>query len=173
MPGPDVKASNPLTMAPSPVAGFGGSVAPPTGGMAGMAGMASEDPPFSGQPCSMGDSQVCTCEDGVSQGTQSCQFEFDSPTKGAFGPCSSCQQAGPAPTGGMSAAGMGGAAGMGAAGTGSSGTGGASGTGGTGGQPTQPDRCDPDDCPDPLLGSACCTDDDECGVRLLLSCNAR
>jgi hypothetical protein len=86
-------------------------------------------------------------------------------------------------TGGAPPAGGMGSSGTGNSGTGSSGTGGmpqsgSSGSGGMGasgsggGQPDPP-GCNPRDCDRPLLGEACCTDDDECGVRLLISCNAR
>jgi hypothetical protein len=54
-------------------------------------------------------------------------------------------------------------------GSGSSGTGGM-GASGSGGQPAEPE-CDPDECDDPLLGEACCTERGRCGVRLLISCS--
>jgi PPE-repeat protein len=190
------------------VAGFigapptGGTAAPGTAGSPGGAGMGSgyvPPPVFSGEACNQGDSEPCTCEDGVSAGTKVCRFERTSPTMGAYSMCEGCEapaepEAGTDGGSGTGASGMGasgtgasgtgggasgtGASGTGASGTGASGTGasgtGASGTGGTSGGAGEPARgCDPDDCDDPLFGSACCTDDDECGVRLLISCNAR
>jgi hypothetical protein len=49
------------------------------------------------------------------------------------------------------------------------GTGGSSGSGGSGGGGSQ-SGCDPASCDEPLIGEVCCTDRDECGYRLLLSC---
>jgi hypothetical protein len=194
MPGPD-----------SMVAGFigtpppaGGSAAPVSdGGMAGRGSDGLPPPLFSGEACEQGETEACTCADGVSAGMKVCRFERTSPTMGAFSMCEGCRaQEVPseAGTGGGAAGAGSGASGAGGAGAGQGGAGGAgsgaagmmstagtgasgsgsSGSGGDSGGPDEPpERCDPDDCDEPLFGSACCTDDDECGVRLLLSCNAR
>jgi hypothetical protein len=144
---------------------------------------------FMGDPCVRGTMEACTCTDGVSAGQRSCMADSASPTGGAFGECTRCVMPTPPPGGGSggsaagsggSAAGGGGTSGGGASGSSGSGSsagssgGSGSGAAGTGaGGSGSAAGCDPDDCDEPLFGSACCTRDDECGVRLLLSCNAR
>jgi streptogrisin D len=168
-------------------AGGGGA-----GGSAGGGGSAGEAtlpemPGFTGEMCFMGQSEACTCEDGVSMGTKSCKHEASSPTMGAFGACEACQappmSAGAggdaeAGAGGDAEAGAGGsgeeagAGGSGEAGAGSGGSGEAgAGAGGSGEAGDGGDSCDPRQCPRPLFGTACCTRSGECGSRLLLTCN--
>jgi hypothetical protein len=190
MPGPGASASGSL-MADPPVSGTAApSGGTGTAGAGGAAGRAEPPPAFTGEPCNMGDMQDCTCAEG-GEGTKVCRFDADSPTMGAFGPCGSCAPAAAPPGAGQGASGMGsaggsapmagtggrgGAGGGGTAGmpqSGSSGGGGMGASGSGGGQPEPPAGCNPRDCDEPLLGSACCTDDDECGVRLLISCNPR
>jgi hypothetical protein len=196
MPGPDSMVAG-FIGTPPPV---GGSAAPVSdGGMAGRGSDGLPPPLFSGEACEQGDTEACTCADGVSAGMKVCRFERTSPTMGAFSMCEGCEAPTTPPEGGSDGGGSGagsgasgsgsGGAGSGASGSGSGGAGsgaagtmggsgasgsGSSGTGGSSGGAGRPaPGCDPDDCDEPLLGSACCTDDDECGVRLLLSCNAR
>lgn len=144
------------------VAGAGGTMA--------SAGMAAPSAPmFTGEGCAMGEVLPCTCSDGVSMGKRQCVFDMASPTMGAFGACASCVMP-PMPVAGAGAGGAGGsggaAAGSGGTASGGMGGGGTSASGGSGAS-----ACDPAQCPPPQFGEACCTDRDECGRRLLLSCN--
>jgi hypothetical protein len=145
--------------------GEGGS-----GGAASEAGAGMPPLMFMGEACERGASEACLCPDG-GMGTRSCRADTASPTGGAFGECSRCTLP-EQPAGGAPAAGTGGMSGSGASGSGSSGSPSA-GTGGSSEPEPEPDPvgCDPDQCDEPSIGQVCCTDDDECGYRLLLSCN--
>lgn len=157
----------------SEAAGAGGGGEGGSGGADGEAGAAGMAPPmFTGEACERGASEACLCPEG-GMGTRACKADTASPTGGAFGECARCalpeQPAGSggaaAGAGGMSGAGAGG----GASGSGSGSPGG--GSAGDGAPDPAPVGCDPDQCDRPSIGEVCCTRDDECGYRLLLSCN--
>jgi hypothetical protein len=149
-------------------AGSGASGEGGSGG-AGEAGAAGTAPPmFMGEACERGASEPCLCPDG-GMGTRSCKADTASPTGGAFGECTRCALL-EQPEGGAAAAGAGGISGSGASGSGSGGSPSA-GTGGSAEPEPDPVGCDPDQCDEPSIGQVCCTDDDQCGYRLLLSCN--
>ena len=144
-------------------------------GAGGAAGAGMVPPMFMGDACLRGEVEACLCEGG-GMGTRACVVDMASPTGGAFAACGRCvmPELPEAGSGGASASGAGASgAGSGAAGSpaGSSGSDSSSSDAGSGGSSSS--GCNPRDCDEPLFGSACCTDDDECGVRLLLSCNPR
>ena len=51
-----------------------------------------------GPNCQQGETMACACADGISVGTQSCQYNETSPTRGTLGPCERCMAPAPAMT---------------------------------------------------------------------------
>src|SRR5690349_21818601 len=74
----------PSSMVPTPTAGHGGA-----GGAGSMA--PPPKPEETGEPCTEGQTQTCTCENTGTEGSRDCKYSATSPTGGYFGECSHCK----------------------------------------------------------------------------------
>ena len=110
-------------------AGQGGS-APQAGSPGAPAGSGgSANAPYTGEPCEMGQTETCACEQAGTEGVRVCRFDRASPTDGTFSACENCMPLAPtmADEGDVMARAGSGGAGRGGSGSGGAGAGGRAG----------------------------------------------
>jgi hypothetical protein len=149
-----------------PAAGCANCAAGSTVPLAGISGVAGQNPPPAGSPAAAGSGVAGS---GVVAGASAA----GSGAAGSSAPAGAGGGAGAAASSGQTgAAGSGGRAGA-AAGGGTSGGAGTGGRAGAAGASGRGGACDPDTCPDTCSGleRPCCKSNGMCGCRLLLACD--